>query len=191
MIDVILLVIMIPILIAYPFGIAYVIDKFTKKSKDITIKKVAIETLKIILYSIVTVVIICLLIEKYYDLILLAKPKICINSGGFTYSCKGDYRTIIMQLIMGIIITLHHFLSQHSIYKISKFNNKYLIYIFMYIYLIIIYLLNIAFAIFIYGLIASIHYDSVILEIIRLLIAILPSGLFVISTFIYVTKNKH
>ena len=192
MIDYIFLILLIPILLIYPFLITYIINKHTKKSKDITIKTIVIETVKIILFSMITFIIICLLIEKYYDLIIpINNNGTCVNTGGWTYSCIGDYRTITLLGVMGIIITIHHFLSQLSIYKICKFNNKYLSYIYMYIYLIIIYILNFAFILFIYGFIASIHFDSIIMEIIRFIIGTLPTSLFIISTLIYALKNKH
>ena len=124
MLDNIFIILMVPLLIIYPFIITRIIDKHTKKSKEITVKNVVIELLKIIAFSVITFFIICFLLEKYFDLMPSSKSSLCTNTGGWTYKCKGDYRTILMLLLMGSIITINHFLSQHSFYKICKFDNK-------------------------------------------------------------------
>lgn len=112
----------------------------------------------------------------------------CTNGGGFSYSCKGnDSLAIIPLLVLGIIITIHHFITLKYVYNIFKYCKNIFTYIFMYLYMGAIYVIDFFILLSLYGLFVSYSFN-IIVNIIRIIIVILPFGLYFISYKI--NKNK-
>lgn len=187
-----LLIILTAILIIYPFIVSKTICKNTKQNDESNSKRLILKNiLKILLYSSLSLIIIEFLLDSYSNLIPSTKSDLCINNGGWIYSCKvNDHKIPILLLMMGIVITIHHFICQKFVYEIFKYTKNISKYIFMYCYMILVYILNFFLTLNLYGLFISIHFDLAIVEILRMIINFLPTTLFIISTFIYSLKNK-
>lgn len=186
-----LLILLLPILIMYPYFISRAINKHTIAKE--TNKKQIIKNISLIfLISIISIIIILYLLIVYYSLIPSSTSDLCTNTGGWTYSCQGDLHTApILLLIIGLVIIVYHFLSQKFVYKIFEYSKGLFKYIYMYIHMFIIYFLNFWLLLYLYGLFISVHYDSTLIELLRFFVFISPTCLFIISTLIYVHKNKN
>lgn len=185
-------IILVFFLLFYPYIISKVIDRkiirFKEDNLDIIFKSVG----KILLFSILSLIFIIFLLNIYEGLIPDSTSYLCMNTGGFTFSCSGDLRSaFILLFLMEIIITIHHFLSLKSIFKIFEYNNGIFKYFFMYVYMIIIYAFSFLFLFDLYGLFVSIYYDFIFVEILRFLVLISPICLFIVSTIIYGFKSKN
>jgi len=188
---VLVLFLLIPLLIMYPYFISKVINKytFTKETDKIQITK---NIILIFLFSITFMYIVIFLLDIYVSLIPVSSSSSCTNTGGWTYSCKGDIHTApILLLIIGLVIIIYHFLSQKFVYEIFEYSNGIFKYIYMYIHMFIIYFLNFGLFLYLYGVLVSVHYDSILIELLRFLVFISPTCLFVVSTLIYMHKNKN
>ena len=188
-----ILITLIPILLVYPFIISKIIDKNTIKSDEKS-NKIAIfkNICLIIILSIISLLIISYLSSIYDDAIPDSTSNLCTNTGGWTYSCVGNSRIALILLpIIELVIIIYHFLSQRCVYNIFKHDNSIFKYIFMYVYMILIYLFNFIFIFYLYGLLISVYYKSYIVEILRFIVFISPTALFIISTIIYSIKNKN
>ncbi len=177
---------LIPLLLIYPYIISKGIIKKTKIIKNKDNKKIIIKNIiKLILLTIITLFIMINILNLYMNTFPESTSKLCTNTGGFTYSCIGDTQNApIYLLIIGIIIIIHHFISIKFIYKIFEYNSGLFRYVFMYIHIGIIYLFNFILLFYLYGLFISVHFDFILIELLRLIVFLLPSGLFLISTFI-------
>ena len=186
-----LLIMLIPILIIYPFFISKYIDKHTI-TKEPSIKQITKNIGLISLISIISIIVISYLLNIYYSLIPSSTSSLCTNTGGWTYSCQGDTHTApILLAAIGLVIIAYHFLSQKFVYKIFEYSKGVFKYIYMYIHMFIIYFLNFWLLLYLYGLFISVHYDSVLIELLRFFVFISPTCLFIISTLIYAHKNKN
>lgn len=174
----------------YPYIISRIIDKKIIKYKENSLEITFKNTCKIVLFSITALILLIFLLDIYKDLIPDSTSYLCTNTGGFTVSCSGDLRSVPLLFLMGIIITIHHFVSLKSIFKIFEYNNGFFRYFFMYIYMIIIYVFSFLFLFGLYGLFVSVYYDFIIVEMLRFLVLISPICLFIISTIIYSFKSK-
>lgn len=105
---------------------------------------------------------------------------LCTNTGGWTYTCKGNNSLILYLIIIGILITIHHIISIKYIFIIFNNCKKIFSYIFMYIYMISLYIFNFWLLIFLYGLMSTIYFNNII-NFIRLIVLVLPILLFYIS----------
>ena len=185
------LIVLIPILIIYPFLISKYIEKYTI-TKEPSIKQIAKNLCLIFLISIISITLIFYLLNMYINLIPDSTSNLCTNTGGWTYSCLGDTHTVpILLAAIGLIIIAYHFLLQKFVYKIFEYSKRIFKYIYMYIHMFIIYFLNFWFSLYLYGLFISVYYDSVFIELLRFFVFISPTCLFIISTLIYVLKNKN
>ena len=185
------LIVLIPILIIYPFLISKYIENYTM-SKEPSIKQILKNLCLIFLISIISIIPIVYLLNIYYNLIPDTTSNLCTNTGGWTYSCLGDTHTApILLVVIGLVIIAYHFLSQRFIYKVFEYSKGIFKYIYMYIHMFIIYFLNFWFLLYLYGLFISVHYSSILIELLRFLVFISPTCLFIISTLIYVHKNKN
>ena len=185
------LIVLIPVLIIYPFLISKYIEKYTI-TKESNIKQIAKNICLIFLISIISIIVIIFLLNMYDSLIPNSTSNLCTNTGGWTYSCLGDtHNAPILLAAIGLIIIAYHFLSQKFVYKIFEYSKRVFKYIYMYIHMFIIYFLNFWLLLYLYGLFISVHYDSVFIELLRFFVFISPTCLFIISTLIYVLKNKN
>ena len=186
----ILFILCLIIAIIYPFIISIFISKNNGfKEKDI--KKILINIGKIILVSIIFLLVIIVLLDKYDNLIPSSSSNSCINLGGFTYKCKCD--SILMPTILvsiGILIIIHHFICKKFIYKIFKYSSKWFSYLLMFIYMLLMYSLSFVLLVLLSGLFRSVYFDNIIIEILRVWVIISPFALFIISTIILAIKNK-
>ena len=186
-----LLIMLIPILVIYPFFISKSIDKHTV-TKEPSIKEIIKNICLVCLISIISIIIIIYLLNMYDSLIPSSTSDLCSNTGGWTYSCQGDLHTVpILLVVIGLVIIAYHFLSQRFIYKVFEYSKGIFKYIYMYIHMFIIYFLNFWFLLYLYGLFISVHYSSILIELLRFLVFISPTCLFIISTLLYVHKNKN
>lgn len=185
------LIILIPILVIYPFFISKSIDKHTI-TKEPSKKQIVKNICLIFLISIISLIVIFHLLTIYDILTPSSTSSLCTNTGGWTYSCQGDtYTAPILLAAIGLIIIAYHFLSQRFVYKIFEYSKGVFKYIYMYIHMFIIYFLNFCLLIYLYGLLISVYYDSILIELLRFLVFISPTCLFIISTLIYSHKNKN
>lgn len=186
------IIVLVIILLIYTFIISKMISKYTKIKNDKTNKRAIIENvLLIILYSLLSFFITGGLFNIYNSLIPSSTSELCVNTGGWTYSCQGDsINALGLLILMGIIIVIHHFLCQKSIYNIFAQTKSVIKYIINFIYMIVIYIYSLMSVLGLYGLFITVHYDLVVVEVSRFLIAILPTAMFIISTYIYYLKNK-
>ena len=112
----------------------------------------------------------------------------CTNGGGFNYSCRAnDYLAIIPLLVLGLIIIIHHFITLKYVYNVFRYCKNIFTYIFMYLYMGAIYVIDFFILLDLYGLFVSYKF-GLIVNILRLIIVLLPFGLFLISYKI--NKNK-
>ena len=183
--------VLIPILVIYPFFISKYIEKYTI-TKEPSIKQILKNLCLIILISIISIIPIVYLLNMYDSLIPNSTSDLCTNTGGWTDSCQGDLHTApILLAVIGLIIIVHHFLSQKFVYKIFEYSKRVFKYIYMYIHMFIIYILNFWLLVYLYGLFTSVHYSSILIVLLLFLVFISPTCLFIISTLIYVQKNKN
>ena len=106
-----LLIMLIPILVIYPFFISKSIDKHTI-TKEPSIKQITKNIGLIFLISIISIFVIIYLLNMYYSLIPSSTSSLCTNTGGWTYSCQGDTHTApILLAAIGLVIIVYHFLS--------------------------------------------------------------------------------
>lgn len=186
-----LLIVLIPILVIYPFFISKSIDKHTI-TKEPSIKQIIKNISLICSISIISIISINYLLLMYLNLIPNSTSSLCTNTGGWTYSCQGDLHTApILLVAIGLIIIAYHFLSQKFVYNIFEYSKGIFKYIYMYIHMFIIYFLNFWLLVYLYGLFISVHYSSILIELLRFLVFISPTCLFIISTLIYAHKNKN
>ena len=186
-----LLIILIPILVIYPFFISKSIDKHTL-TKETNINEIIKNICLVCLISIIFIIIIIYLLYMYDSLIPNSTSSLCTNTGGWTYSCQGDTHTApILLAAIGLVIIAYHFFSQRFVYKIFEYNKGIFKYIYMYIHMFIIYFLNFWLLLYLYGLFISVHYDLALIELLRFFVFISPTCLFIISTLIYAHKNKN
>ena len=186
-----LLIILIPILVIYPFLISKSIDKHTL-TKETNIKEIIKNICLVCLLTIIFIIIIIYLLNMYDNLIPDSTSSLCTNIGGWVYSCQGDTHTApILLAVIGLVIIAYHFLSQGFIYKIFKYNKGIFKYIYIYIHMFIIYFLNFWLFLYLYGLLITVKYDSTLIELLRFFVFISPTCLFIISTLIYAHKNKN
>ena len=185
------LIALIPILIIYPFLISKYIEKYTI-TKEPSINQIAKNLCLIFLISIISIILIFYLLNMYESLIPSSTSSLCKNTGGWTYSCTVNTHTApILLAAIGLTIIAYHFLSQKFVYKIFEYSKGIFKYIYMYIHMFIIYFLNYWILLYLYGLFTSVHYDSVFVALLRFFVFISPTCLFIISTLIYVHKNKN
>ena len=127
------LIVLIPVLIIYPFLISKYIEKYTI-TKESNIKQIAKNIYLIFLISIISIIVIIFLLNMYDSLIPNSTSNLCTNTGGWTYSCLGDtHNAPILLAAIGLIIIAYHFLSQRFIYKVFEYSKG----IFKYIYIIL------------------------------------------------------
>ena len=186
-----LLLMLFLLLVIYPFFITYNMNNHTK-IKESSAKEVIKNICFVILVSLIVLVIFYFLIEIYEDYIPSSNSSTCYNTGGWTYSCTGNqYIAAIVLSVMELIMIAHHFIVQRFIYKIFEYSNKVVKYIFMYCYIFIIYILSFWLIMFLFGLFTTIHFNSIFIEILRIIVVFTPTLLFTISLPIYAKKSKN
>lgn len=182
MIQLLINLILILVLILYPFVISKIISKKTKLPDKNNWKEILISILKISLCSIISLLTIGYLVILYNNLAPNSVAGLCLNTGGWTYSCTGDLQSSAKLLLpMEIVIIIHHFVSLSQINKIFKNSTNIFRYIFVFIYMIAIYFFSFFFLLNLYGLLTTIHFDSIFVEILRLITCISPAALFIVS----------
>lgn len=181
-------------LLIYPGLLMYFINKYTKKSKTkqkLDYKKLFKDIGLILLYSSITIIIMGPLLTAYDNGIPSSTSDLCTNMGGWVYSCTGDnFVGLVTLLPMLIILCIHNYLVVRRIIYIVKQNNQVVNYIYIYIHMICTYAINFSLLLYISGLFISVEFNNTFVELLRLLVVLAPTCLYIPSTLIYCLMQK-
>lgn len=185
-------IILLPLLIIYPYFISKKISDNTTINKKTNNGTIVANIGKILGISLITLIIMGFLLSIYDGIFPDSTSDACTNGGGWIYSCEGNSKEALPILLsIGIVIAAHHFITQKFIYEIFKNSKKLFKYIYMYIHMFATYFLNIWLIFYLYGLFISLDFDSAIVENIRFFVTFSPTALYLVSTAIYKKKNKN
>lgn len=102
------LLIILPISIIYATYISELIEKNTDLILVNNWKKIIINVLKIIAYTIPTILFTIYLLI-YHRTTLTTKSGFCTNIGSLSYFCKSSLQSMSLLLLVEVIIVIHHF----------------------------------------------------------------------------------
>ena len=176
--------------LAYPILLSLKI-KNENENKNNSIALSTIIT-NIILTIIFFIIIYYLLVVKYDDAMPSSSSSFCINNGGWIYHCSLDGTYVLpLLLITEIVIIIYNILSQICFYYLYKYGNNFLKYVYMYIHIIALLIVQFFSLIILYGLFISYSFNSPLVKILRFTVFISPTGLLLFSFIIPHKKQSN
>ena len=173
------------------FGIIVPICIFVNKFSNSKIQKKENKTwisiLKLVGY---TVVFLCIIIfgVNYHDISLPdTTSDLCVNSGGWVYSCVGNEKVALIALTIIFVATIiYDKLCEREFYKICGIIQ----YILLILYLIFMSWISFLLFMCLGGLFVTIHYETKWLELFKIIVMFLPMSLFGLSVYLKLLLQK-
>lgn len=178
------------IIIVLLFYIALINNKINKTTPFIENKK--FKWLLCIIYitavSIIFMILMPALSHVFLTVIERYSELNCQDDGLSKYCTTNSLISLIILIPIGITITIKHFVCQEVIYEMFRYTKSFIKHIINYIYMFFIFACDIWLA---FALMYGTRYTSLMVEVFKIFIIVLPFSLFYISTAIHSKKyNK-
>jgi len=181
-------IILIILLLIYPYFIAKKIRKIVSSKETIIIE--IFKNLFILAASLIALKIAITPALEWFDKLMPSSTSNqCASTTGIGYSCKITNSLAIFPLLaLSIVFILHHILTLKYVYNLFIHCKSFFIYILMYLYIGSIYVIDFFVLLNLYGLFVQYKFNLII-NILRVIIVLLPWGLYYISYKIKKSKQ--
>ena len=141
----------------------------------------------IILYTIVLYLAISGIYGYYASGIPNTTSDLCVNTGGWTYSCKFNDKIAFIALTLMLVVSIIYYkLCERQIFKLAGKSQFIILLLYLIFSVITSFILLVLFG----GLFISIDYNSQFLELFRIIVICLPMSLFGLSVYLKLLLQK-